>query len=143
MKGLFALLSLLLLALPVHAEQAKKFGDVEVHYNAMPTDELLPDVAKSYKIERSRNRGMLTISVLKRTGLGVSQASKAEVKVSIPTLPGQAVEVPMREVVEGAAIYYIGEYRVTAPQTLKFAVTAKPEGSDKRLSFDFSREFYK
>jgi len=143
MKSLFALFVLLLLTLPTHAEQAKKFGDVEIHYNAMPTDELLPDVAKNYKIERSRNRGMLTISVLKRTGLGVTQASKAEVKVSIPTLTGQSVDVPMREIVEGTAIYYIGEFRVVAPQTLKFAVTAKPEGGAKPLSFDFSREFYK
>lgn len=143
MRSLFALLALLVLALPIHAEQAKKFGDVEIHYNAMPTDELLPDVAKNYKIERSRNRGMLTISVLKRTPLGVSQASKATVKVSIPTLTDQSVDVPMREVVEGAAIYYIGEYRVTAPQTLKFVVTATPAGSATPLTFDFSREFYK
>lgn len=143
MKGLFAVLSLLLLTLPVHAEQAKTFGDVAVHYNAMPTDELLPDVAKNYRIERSRNRGMLTVSILKRTSLGVSQASKGEVKVTIPTLTGQSVEVPMREIVEGSAIYYLGEYRVTAPQTLKFVVTAKPEGSDKPLTFDFSRQFYK
>jgi len=143
MRSLIALMALSLLPLSVQAEQAAKFGDVEIHYNAMPTDELLPDVAKSYKIERSRNRGMLTISVLKRTPLGVTQASKAEVKVSIPSLTGQAVEVPMREIVEGAAIYYIGEYRISAPQTLKFAVSAKPAGSDKPLSFDFSRQFYK
>lgn len=143
MKGLFAVLSLLLLTLPAHAEQAKTFGDVAIHYNAMPTDELLPDVAKNYKIDRSRNRGMLTISVLKQTKLGVSQASKANVKVSIPTLTGQSVDVPMREIVEGTAIYYIGEYRVTAPQTLKFNVTATPEGSDKPLTFEFSRPFYK
>lgn len=143
MKGVFVALSLLLLTLPAHAEQAKTFGDVAIHYNAMPTDELLPEVAKNYKIERSRNRGMLTISILKRTNLGVSQASKGEVKVHIPTLTGQSVEVPMREIVEGAAIYYIGEYRVTAPQTLKFVVSAKPEGGDRALSFDFSRQFYK
>lgn len=143
MKSLFAVLSLLLLTLPAHAEQAKKFGDVDVHYNAMPTDELLPEVAKNYKIERSRNRGMLTISVLKRTGLGVGQPTKAEVKVNIPTLTGQSVEVPMREINEGTAIYYIGEYRVTAPQTLKFVVSTKPEGSDKTHSFDFSRQFFK
>jgi hypothetical protein len=143
MKGLFAVLSLLLLTLPAHAEQAKTFGDVAIHYNAMPTDELLPDVAKNYKIERSRNRGMLTISILKKTNLGVSQASKGEVKVSIPSLTGQSIEVPMREIVEGTAIYYIGEYRVTAPQTLKFVVSAKPEGAAQALSFDFTRQFYK
>lgn len=143
MRSLFALLALLSLVLPAHAEQAKKFGDVDIHYNAMPTDELLPEVAKNYKIERSRNRGMLTISVLKRTALGVSQAVKADVKVNIPTLTGQAIEVPMREVVEGTAIYYIGEFRLNPPQTLKFDVSATPAGASAPLTFDFSRQFYK
>jgi hypothetical protein len=143
MKGLFALLSLLLLTLPAHAEQAKKFGDVEVHYNAMPTDELVPEVAKNYKIDRSRNRGMLTISILKRMNLGVSQASRAKVTASIVTLTGQNIDIPMREIIEGTAVYYIGEFRINAPGTLTFAISAKPEASDQTLSFEFKREFFK
>ncbi len=143
MKTLIALLSLVLAALPVHAEQAAKFGDIEIHYNAMPTDELLPDVAKNYKIERSRNRGMLTLSVLRKTPLGVNQPVKASVRVVLPQLTGQAIDVPVREIVEGTAIYYIGEFRVTPPQTIKFRVSAKPEGGDKAFTFDFEQSFYK
>lgn len=142
MNKLLATLMLVFLALPVHAEQAARFGDVEVHYNAMPTDELLPDVAKSYKIERSRNRGMVTISVLKKTPLGASQPVRARVKVVLPTLTGQTIEVPVREIVEGTAIYYIGEFRITPPQTLKFKVSAQPEGMGQPLSFEFERAFY-
>lgn len=143
MKKLLATLALLLLAPPLLAEQAARFGDVEVHYNAMPTDELLPEVAKNYRIDRSRNRGMVTLSVLKKTPLGVSQPVRAQVRVVLPTLTGQSVEVPVREIVEGTAIYYIGEFRITPPQTLKFRVTAQPEGGSQPLSFEFERAFYR
>ena len=143
MKKLFACLTFLCLALPVQAEQAARFGDVEVHYNAMPTDELLPEVAKNYKIERSRNRGMVTLSVLKKTPLGVSQPVKASLKVTIPTLTGQSIDVPLREIVEGTAIYYIGEFRVNPPQTLKLKVSAQPEGTPQPLAFEFEKAFYK
>lgn len=142
MKKLLATLALFLLAPPLLAEQAARFGEVEVHYNAMPTDELLPEVAKNYRIERSRNRGMVTLSVLKKTPLGVSQPVRARVRVVLPTLTGQSVEVPIREIVEGTAIYYIGEFRITPPQTLKFRVTAQPEGASQPLSFEFERAFY-
>lgn len=142
MRTLLAAFVSLLLVAPLHAEQAARFGDVEVHYNAMPTDELLPEVAKSYRIERSRNRGMLTLSVLRKTPLGVNQPVKAKITVTIPQLTGQAIDVPLREIVEGTAIYYIGEFRVTPPQTLKFKVDATPEGG-KPVSFEFERAFYK
>jgi sulfite reductase beta subunit-like hemoprotein len=142
-KTLFAGLALLVLACTAQAEQAARFGDVEIHYNAMPTDELLPDVAKRYKIERSRNRGMITLSVLRKTPLGVNQPVKAAVKVTLPMLTGQTVDVPVREVVEGTAIYYIGEFRITPPQTLRFQVSATPEGGDAPLTFEFQQAFYR
>lgn len=143
MKTMIAFVGLILAALPVQAEQAARFGEVEIHYNAMPTDELLPDVARNYKIERSRNRGMVTLSVLKTTPLGVKQPVKASVQVALPQLTGQAIEVPVREIVEGTAIYYIGEFRITPPQSLKIRVTVRPEGGDKPLTFDFQQSFYK
>ncbi|MEO1766587.1 DUF4426 domain-containing protein [Thiobacter aerophilum] len=142
MNKLLAAFALLFFALPLRAEQAARFRDVEIHYNAMPTDELLPDVAKSYKIERSRNRGMLTLSVLKKTPLGVSQPVRARVKVVLPTLTGQSIDVPVREIVEGTAIYYIGEFRITPPQKLKFKVSAQPEGMSQPLNFEFEQAFY-
>lgn len=143
MRRVIAFLFFCLAAVPVRAEQVAKFGDIEVHYNAMPTDELVPEVAKRHGLTRSKNRGLLTISVHQRTPLGVSQAMKAEVKTVIPMLTGQSVEVPMREVEEGTAIYYLGEYRVNPPETLRFRVSVTPRGGDKPLNVEFSRSFYK
>ena len=50
------------------AEQSQTFGDYEIHYNALTTDQLSPEVAKAYGIVRSGSRAMLNVSVLRMAG---------------------------------------------------------------------------
>ena len=143
MKNLIIAISLsLFIPIIACAEQAKKFGSFEVHYNAMSTDELQPEVAKSYKIDRSKNRGLVTISVLKKNNLGIAQPVKAGLDVHAVNLSSQLTNIDMREIQEGTAIYYIGEYRITAPETLKFSVSATPQGESQAHKFEFQQKFY-
>lgn len=125
------------------AEQAVKYGDIEIHYNAMATDELKPDVAKNYNIERSRNRGMITISVLRKNRLGVAEPIPAKLSASAVNLSSQLIQIPMREIKEGSAVYYLGDFRVSPPDTLKFSVTAKPAGESREYKAEFSKPFFK
>ena len=140
------LLSLFVLALGLPAvalaEQSAKFGDIEVHYNAMPTSDLLPEVAKNYKLERSQTLGLLTISVLRKNQLGVGQPIKAELTAHMVNQYNQLGNIDMREVVEGPAIYYLGEFRMSPPDTLKFTVNVKPQGSSQTLKVEFDRKVY-
>ena len=46
----------LALALPAAAENSVRSGDLVVHYNAVPTTSLTPEVARQYAITRSANR---------------------------------------------------------------------------------------
>ena len=41
------------------------FGDFELHYNAVRTDELTAAVARAYGIERSANRVLLNVALLR------------------------------------------------------------------------------
>lgn len=146
MKSLAALaLATALLAAPlsVQAEQAVKYGNIEIHYNAMPTDELAPAVAKNYNIERSRNRALLTISVLRKNKFGVAEPVAAVLQAHAVNLNEQRVEIPMREIREGAAVYYLGELRVSPPDTLKFTVAARPIGENRDYQAEFTRPFFK
>lgn len=143
MKTLLGLWVLaLLLPFAAQAEQAQKFDDVEIHYNALPTNDLTPEVARNYKLTRSKSRGLLTISVLKKNGMGASYPVAAEVKVNAITVYNQLVSVDMREIKEGSAIYYLGEYWIVAPETLKFNISVKPDGSARPYSFDYQQSFY-
>ncbi|BBP02677.1 hypothetical protein TPL01_01090 [Sulfuriferula plumbiphila] len=139
-----------LLALPIAAhagqaypaEQVVKYGSIEIHYNAMPTDELQPEVAKNYHIERSHNRGLLTIAVLRKNKLGVAEPVPAVLAATVVNLSSQLAEISMREIREGSAVYYLGEFRVTPPDTLKFSVSAQPAGETRKYQANFSRPFF-
>ncbi|MDO9468084.1 MAG: DUF4426 domain-containing protein [Thiobacillus sp.] len=142
MKRLLAALCLCSTATLAHAEIAQKFGPIEIHYNALTTDELLPEVARAYKIERSKTRGLVTMSILKQNNVGALSPMPAKLTVYVTNLNQQLANVTMREVREGAAIYYLGEFRVAPPDTLKFTATVEMEGEPKR-EIVFSQKFYK
>lgn len=135
-----ALISLLFAPL-AQAEQSQKFGNIEVHYNAMLSTELSPDVAKAYKIDRSPTRGIVTISVLRKNAMGVGQPISAKLSAYMVNLSNQLGDISMREIKEGNAIYYLGEFRVIPPNTLKFTVGVEVNG-DPRREVNFSQKFY-
>ena len=90
-----ALITLLLLTagLTVSAEQSKTFGDYTIHYVAFTTDMLSPEVARLYKIRRSKNRAILNISVLKKVMGTTGQPVKAQVEATA-TNPDPAAKTP-------------------------------------------------
>ncbi|MGE5319006.1 MAG: DUF4426 domain-containing protein [Hyphomicrobiaceae bacterium] len=142
MKRLLATLFLCSVAVVSHAEIMQKFGPFEIHYNALTTDELLPEVAREYKIERSKTRGLLTMSVLKQNKVGVLTPVPAKLTVYFTNLTQQMATVPMREIKEGSAIYYLGEFRVAPPDTLRFTATVEVPGELKQ-QMTFDQQFFK
>jgi len=120
------------------AENSKDFGQYVVHFNALSTDTLPPKVAREYRITRSRNRGMVNITVLKKVLGSPGQPVHARVKARAENLVGQGRDIRR----EGNAIYYIGEFRVANEETLKFTVRAQPHGTQKFLEVRFSQDFY-
>ena len=127
---------------PAIAENSKDFGEFVVHFNALATDTLPPQVAREYSITRSRNRGMVNITVLKKVLGSPGQPVHARVEANAVNLVGQGREIGLREVREGNAIYYIGEFRVANEETLKFTVRAQPQGTQEFLEVHFSQDFY-
>jgi hypothetical protein len=140
LSGLLGLL--LLLPIPVSAENSKDFGEFVIHYNAMATDMVPPEVALKYRITRSQNRGMINITVLKKVLSSPGQPVHANVEVNALNLAGQSRAISMREIREGNAIYYIGEFGVANEETLNFNVRARPEGSQETVEVRFSQDFY-
>jgi len=141
-KRLLATLCLFSAAAIAHAEISQKFGPFEVHYNALTTDELLPEIARAYKIDRSKTRGLVTMSVLKQNEIGALSPVPAKLTVYVTNLNQQLANVVMREIKEGTAIYYLGEFRVSPPDTLKFTATVEVNGQPKR-EIVFNQKFFK
>ncbi len=129
----------LLLSLPFssNAENVSKFGDYVIHHTALPTDILLPEVARAYKIKRSKNRGMLNI-VVQYKGKGIT----AKVTGTGTNLNSQLKHLQFKEIKEENVIYYISTFRVTNKELITFKINVKPTGSDKTHTVKFKKEFY-
>jgi hypothetical protein len=141
MKKLIKTLVLLaaLTSLPAVAQQAMEFDDYTIHYNALSSSLITPEVAKAYGIRRSDSRALINISILNKSG----DASKAHVTATGRNLTGQTRNVDMREISEGdGAIYYIGELSVRNMETFDFTVLVTPDGNDKPYTVKFRQQFY-
>jgi len=114
-------------------------GDHDVHFSAQLTDQLPPEIARAYNIVRSKNRAMLTVSIIaKATGRSVT----GTVTVKTQNLTGQLKNVTMRKIEEQDAIYYIGETAVANRETLIFDISVIPDGKTLPADVRFKREFY-
>jgi hypothetical protein len=128
---------------PVQAEQFKNVGKYVIHYNALSTNHLAPEVARAYGITRSQNRAMLSISVLVKGDEGqLDEPAEAEMSASATNLAGQRREVEMRLITEQQAKYYIGFVKVYNEEILDFKVSIKPGEMQEPYELDFRQQFY-
>jgi predicted small lipoprotein YifL len=120
----------------------KDFGEFEVHYNALRTDQLAPEVARAYGIERSANRVMLNVSLLRKNPDGSTTPVDGAVTASAYNLNGQLKDLKMRRITEGTSFYFIGEVGISGAEILVFDIGAVPSGQQSKYSVQFKREFF-
>lgn len=124
-------------------ETFENFGDYELHFNAVRTDQLTPEVARTYNIQRSANRVLLNVTLLHKQADGQPRTPvEAQVSVDAYNLNGQLKNLTMRRVSEGTAIYYIGEVGISGNEILVFDITATPAGATGAFTVKFKREFF-
>ena len=120
-------------------------GDHVVHFSAQSTDKLPPEIASAYNIVRSKNRAMLTVSIIRKAD---DHSVPGEVTVKTVNLTEQLKNVTLRRIDEPGpagrpgAIYYIGVTPVANRETLKFDISVTPEGADEVSRVRFTRQFY-
>ena len=124
-------------------ETFQDFGNYEVHYNAVRTDALTPEVARSYGIQRSTNRVMLNVTVLRKDAdRGPRKPVDATVQVNAYNLNGQLKPLDVRRISEGEAIYYLGEVSITGTEILVFDISVTPNGEKNPFKIKLKREFF-
>jgi predicted small lipoprotein YifL len=118
------------------------FGDFEVHYNALRTDELAPEVARAYGIERSANRVMLNVALLHKNADGSTTPVDGRVSATAYNLNGQLKDLQMRRITEGSSVYFIGEVGISGSEILVFDIDASPLDQTATYTVQFKREFF-
>jgi len=139
----FCITGLLALSMGAQAQQFQDFGEYVVHYNALNTNLIPPQVAKAYAIKRSSSRVLLNITILKKVMDTPGTPVKATVVASATNLTGQRRDLAIREIKDSeGAIYYLGEFPVHNLETFNFLIEATPKGQDEVLTVKFRQQFY-
>jgi len=121
---------------------SKTFGDYTVHLNAFNSDTLQPSMAKAYNIIRSKNRGLLTISVVKNSISADAIPVKAKVIANATNLTGQLKNIQIREINDGGSVYYISEFQVADKEVLDFTIHVTPDHNGGPYTIEMRQQFF-
>ncbi|MFG6203956.1 DUF4426 domain-containing protein [Pseudomonas retamae] len=119
----------------IKGERKETFGDVTVHYNTFNSTFLQPDIAKAAELIRSKNQGVINVSVIKD-----GKPVIASVTGTVKDLTSNSVPLNFRQVTEQGAIYYIAQYPVPQQETRTFEI--KVQNGDKINTLNFNQELF-
>ena len=147
MNQLFAavlLLGMLAVSSNSPAQQSLDLDEYVVHYNALNTSLLPPQMTQAYGIQRSPNKAVLTITALKKEENNpLGTPVRAEVTANAVNFSGQRRSIKMREISDlSGSVYYIGVLTVYNLESFKFTVNLKIEGLEKPAVVQFSQQFF-
>lgn len=137
-------LSTLLFAVAMGPAQAEsvRSGRYTVHYSAMPSTLIAPEVARAAGITRSSSRALLNVAVRADSDDGLGEPVAAEVTANVRNSVGQLQSLRMREVREADAVYYLGDARFSDRDTLDFEIEVMIEGETRPVRVRFNQQFF-
>lgn len=141
LRSLLAI-SLLLTAELAAAEQFIEDKNYIVHYSAFNSTLVTPEVAKAYDLKRSRQRGLVNISVMRKMPDGSHKAVLAQLKGYTGQLGGSEIPLDFQVVEEGEAIYYLAQFQLRSGNNLNFDIKVKPTPEHPGLKVSFAQRFF-
>lgn len=122
---------------PIKAEQKIQLANWDVHYIAINSTFLTPQVAKQYGIVRSKFNGLINISVL---DTGDQAAQSVVMTGSAKNLLGVVKPLSFKQVNEGKAIYYLATLPFADQEQYRISVNINDGTVQKTLKFQ--HKFY-
>ena len=137
------LLAIVFLTMPLLLKaESGDFGDYTVHYIAVNSTFLTPEIAAQYDIERNRRTAFLNIAILNNNADGSTTPVTASISGGKRNLLQQGSNIDFREIREGTAIYYIGEFDFSNAEILHFDVKVQPEGKGPTHTLTWNTQLY-
>lgn len=135
-------LGLMLLFSTAQADQKVTFNGYELHYIALNSTMLTPEIARQYGLVRSGQQALLNLSVLEQRRNDVAvPVPNAEVTVRVRNLLGQSNRLDMRVIEEQNARYFIGSVPFDDREVLWFDIVVSIPG-ERDFEFSFSQELW-
>ena len=119
----------------IDPNRTKEFGDITVRYNTFTSSFLQPETAQAVGVVRSKNKGLINVSVFK----GVTPVA-AQVTGTIKDLSGRSEILTFKQITEKGAIYYLAPYNVPQQEVRVFTINVETGG--KAHGFQFNQELF-
>lgn len=147
MARLISIFFAMLLAGLTQAEQKKVFdgpdnSEYELHYIALNSTFLDPEIAKRYELVRSKARGLINVSVLQKFPDGTTKAVMAVVQGKRTNEIQQQQILHFEQIVEGEAVYYLAQLPFVEGDPVRIDLEVYPSGRSEPLLHRFSHTFF-
>jgi hypothetical protein len=131
----------LLLCLPAAAEQRVEQDGFIVHYAAIRTTDLTPEVARQFNVRRRGKQALLVLNAQRvEDGAAVPVAATATGRVT--SLLGHLQKLDLRPVQEGPVHYVLAEFETLNREYLTVDVQLTPQGATRPIRVKFQQQFY-
>ncbi|MGH8380467.1 DUF4426 domain-containing protein [Pseudomonas sp.] len=115
----------------IKGERQEVFGDTTVHYSTFISTFLQPDIAKAAELVRSKNQGVINVSVIKAGKPVVTQVSG-----SIKDLTSNSIPLKFKQINEQGAVYYIAQFPVEQQEMRTFTINVDTGGKTETIRFN-------
>ncbi|MGF1548300.1 MAG: DUF4426 domain-containing protein [Thiotrichales bacterium] len=119
----------------------QKFGHYTLHYSAFNADFLSPQIAQAYGIQRSKNRGVLNVTLTEQSANALPKPVEAELSATAINVYQQVKPIKLRKLEDAGAVYYVAEFPVADQELLNFQITAHRSGSEIG-TVKFQKQFF-
>jgi len=133
----------LLASLSAGAEQFIDQGDYRVHYSAINSTLLTPEVARSFNVKRTRGESLLVLNAQQRGTDGRYRPIAATATGQARSLIGQIEKLHLRAVREADVHYLLAPFEVLDGEFLTLELSITPEGASAPIPLKFQQQFYR
>ncbi|MES0872530.1 DUF4426 domain-containing protein [Sinimarinibacterium thermocellulolyticum] len=133
---------LTILSLGAAAEQFVDAGEYRVHYAAINTTALTPEVARQFGVRRTRNEILLVLNAQQRVDGGYLPVP-ATATGTATTLLGHVQKLDLRPVREADVHYLVATFQTLDGEFMTIAAQVLPQGANTPLPIKFRQQFYR
>ena len=133
---------LLLCSLGAAAEQYVDDGPFRVHYAAVNTTALTPEVARQFGVARTRNEILLVLNAQQQID-GRYVPVPATASGTATTLLGHVQTLELRAVREADVHYVVASFQTLDGEFMTIDAQVLPQGANAPLQVRFRQQFYR